>query len=191
MKFGLHVKLTNFFSVIVGDGGNKCHYPSSFARAGGFGKPNIQDPQVRDMVMEVIFGISKEDPKDIPNSPESGSSEQLDSNLIENNRPMRSHVKPIQKDFVYEYNFVTKGYGHNMKKQSGTNSADSKEAFLESVPNTLENIDSLLNEGTARLHLKSRPLKVYKKGKEAVGKGLGDDIDEKVGKQTQIDDISS
>lgn len=143
------------------------------------------------MVMEVIFGISKEDPKDNPNSPESGSSEKLDSNLLENNRPMRSHVKPIQKDFVYEYNFVTKGYGHNIKKQGSTKCDDSKEELLESVPNTLENIDNLLNEGAPRLHLKSKPLKAYKKGKEAGTRGFEDDIHEKVGKHTQIDDISS
>lgn len=171
---------------------NQCLCPSPFGRSGGFGKPNIQDPHVRDMVMEVIFGSTKEDPKDIPNSPESCLSEQSDSNLLENNRPMRSHVKPIQKDFLYEYNFVTKGYGHNMKKQGSTNSDDDNEVLLESVPNTLENIDNLLNEGSARLHLKTKPLKVYKKKvKEASARGLGDDVDEKAGKQMQIGDISA
>lgn len=70
-------------------------------------KPNIKDPLVRKMVMEVIFGSKKPEENIVENysynSSESGAQDKPD-----NHRPIRSRIAPVQKDFLYDLKNIAK-----------------------------------------------------------------------------------
>lgn len=145
-------------------------------------KPSLQDPHVRDMVMEVIFGINtRDEPKSVSQSPEPCTSDKSEGSTPEKNRPLRSRTKPVQKDFLYDYNFAS-------KKQGSSKAIMGCLTLADNIPNALNTVDNLLKtdifEDVNTLHLKDKPLKVYKrKGKDPSPKALESNPNEKGAKQ--------